>query len=232
MQVSFSALLLNFESAIANMSDIIPPGGLHPLIVRFAVQPKTHETHPTDENSTDMTDHSHHHSHQPHHPSSAPIKRAHSHPSATVVNSSPIPTSQSHAPSILRGPGPTHHPTSNFQTQSYHQVGLNHSTSLPQPPPMEGPKSAQYMMYVTFDNVPPHFDIMSFIFLANYGQVIEGKAETQDFQIFHDGVPYLYRTYTGVYSFTLIVEKDRDISNLMGLNMAMVAIQGHYLQVM
>ena len=93
-------------------------------------------------------------------------------------------------------------------------------------------QSTHYLVYVTIDNVPPTFDLMSFIFLTNYGQVIEGKAETQDLQIIHtDGLPYLYRTYTGVYSFTLLVDKDRDITNLMGLNMAMVGIEGHLLQV-
>lgn len=205
------------DLAIAHMSDVVPPGGTQPLIVRIAMQPKTHDaSHPSDESAGELNDH-----YQSSLSTPVPHKISQGNPSAMTVTPVPIISSQTRAP----------HHAAHIPNQSYHQLGVPLTSTLPQPPPVEAPRSAQYMIYVTFDNVPPTFDIMSFIFLANYGQVIEGKAETQDFQIYHDGLPYLYRTYTGVYSFTLIVDKDRDISNLMGLNMAMVAIQGHYLQV-
>jgi hypothetical protein len=91
--------------------------------------------------------------------------------------------------------------------------------------------TAQYLIYVTIEHVPSKFDLTAFIFLASYGQVIEGKAETQDYQFLHEGIPYMYHIYTGVYLFTVLVEKDQDITQLMALNMNTITIQGYPLQV-
>jgi hypothetical protein len=248
------------------MSDVIPPGGTYPLIVRHALQPKTH--HDSSSETTSIDSHEHHappSAVAPQNPLPPPPRVSqNNHTAAASSTSSSVPATTTTAPhqTSYRGshsqshphtlshhqhhslPNLNHsHPHSNPHHHSYplshsqvaspatfHRVGgsstMSHHTPLEPPPPMP-----QYLIYVTIDNVPTNFDLMSFIFLANYGQVIEGKAETQDFQIFHDGIPYLYRTYTGVYSFTLIVEKDCDVTNLMALNMATVAIKGHYLQV-
>lgn len=227
------------------MSDVIPPGGTHPLIVRHAMQPKSHHdvsSHSSDQEAASVDSNEHHVAHH----LSAVSQNSHA-PASSTTHPRPVPatthrgphshpTHLHHSHSLPHSlphshPHPSHHPLNHIQLPAppYHRAGsiqISSQTSLERPP------VPQYIVYVTIDNVPANFDIMSFIFLANYGQVIEGKAETQDFQILHDGIPYLYRTYTGVYSFTLIVDKDRDITNLMALNMATVSIKGHYLQVL
>jgi hypothetical protein len=230
MQVNFLFQSFNSRVAIANMSEVIPPGGTQPLIVRHATQPKPHEiAAPSPMGSSPVS-------------SSSRRSRNNSDPELPqtedhqdLIDDVPhLGLSQSHQqPGMIpasRGVHPI--PPSSHSVPPPHLTFPAPTIIAPSPRLDPAQQSTHYLVYVTIDNVPSSFDLMSFIFLANYGQVIEGKAETQDIQFIHsDGLPYLYRTYTGVYCFTLLIDKDKDVSNLVGLNMAMVAIEGHLLQV-